>query len=226
MSPEDRRTFGQLVRRFRKREGGLLWYLGIGRLLKKLAPRQGKQGHAPPGRHWFEDLAAVLGCTPGPLRKMQQFAREYSQDEVERLQELFRERGGELSWSTVVFAFKVPKRERDPLLEEAATRRWSATELKHVIDERYESPRSHTGRPRRRPPDVQAGLKELIRACRKWLTYREKVWAGDRPFLDKLRAGRRTAKDRAVMEQAEAALKELSEAADTLKSELAQLRRA
>ena len=125
-----------------------------------------------------EKTAALHGVGISTARKAKDFARKYSESEVEALLRLRRSTGLPLHWGHVWFLLTVPcpssadKGSREKLQAEAAKKDWTATQLYRQIKRRFSRNRRWTfedrgvgGRKHRGEPGSPEFLQSLIESA-------------------------------------------------------------
>jgi hypothetical protein len=168
--PKQHQAFDALARLIDDPRDDLAWHHAVGVRVAKLRPDQ------PHGTRWVPQLAEALGPSKELLAKSLRFTELYpGEEDIAALVKMG------VNWTRLYFSFAVPDRtERHALLDEAVAKRWSDTDLRFAVQQRFHSKRRGVGgRPRRKltghGPEV--ALRELGRRCKDLAAYHAAVWA-------------------------------------------------
>lgn len=145
-------------------ESCLTWYHRVGSKLIALEDAMRERG---PG--WFVALAKTLGISPSNLTKMRKFARDFKLKRTRMLE------NDEITWGMVTVVLHVSKKSRLKLLKEAKDSEWNLDDLKSVIKNRFGADHAG-GRPLRRPPTGEAGLRQLQKWTQRLLQFDQQFW--------------------------------------------------
>jgi hypothetical protein len=192
-------AFETLEKLLSNKQDDFAWHHEVGRCIRTICPRDAGEERFGYEAKVIENLAAVLNRSSAPLYKKLRFATEYTQAEVQQLQQ-WQARG--LTWTHLTHAFAAEnKQKRWKLLREAAQQGWNSEQLKYKIRSRSGSRHPIGGRPPTRPKkqDYVAELERLRLLSLKWLNYRDHIWVGEQdPALERLRKNRPRKKPRSL----------------------------
>lgn len=131
-------------------------------------------------RNNITKLGDQLRCAHSELYYARKLAKDHTKQQLQRLQK----RG--FGWGKMMQVLSVKDRKvRLALIEQAIENNWSASRLRSEMHQRRGYKAEPVSRSRNNPEYVglQESLRELIRQCRNWMRYDEKVWQGREPSM-------------------------------------------
>src|SRR4051812_31018170 len=131
------------------------------------------------------EIAEREGLRLDNMQRARQFARTYSEKDLEDLCRLRTPGGMPLSWGHVRRLVSIPnKAKRAALQKRSAREGWTAAQLSEVIQrEVVGRKRRYGGRPFTAPRTLEEGLRQVVLRSEEWLRRCRESWSGEAAWL-------------------------------------------
>src|SRR4051812_44813865 len=146
----------------------------------------------------IHEIADREGLRLDNMQRARQFARSYSEKDLEELCRLRTAGGMPLSWGHVRRLVSIPnKAKRSALQRRAAKEGWTAAQISEaILREVVGRRRQNGGRPFAAPRTLGEGLRQVVLRSEEWLRRCRESWSGEAAWLAAGAGGEKGSPDR------------------------------